>query len=75
MMTIPGLFVGESGFLALLATWRGEAWSHAQQLAAATTPAVRQLVVDQIEGVAQTSHARDRRRDRLSAVRFEHRHA
>jgi Family of unknown function (DUF5995) len=53
MVTIPGLFVGRGGFLALIAAWRGEAWSRAQQLAAATTPAARQLVVDQIEGVAQ----------------------
>ena len=52
-VTIPGLFVGRSGFLALIAAWRGEAWSRAQQLAAATTPAARQLVVDQIEGLAQ----------------------
>ena len=49
-VTIPGLFVGEGGFLALIAAWRGEAWSRAEQLAAATTPAARQLVVDQIEG-------------------------
>lgn len=52
-VTIPGLFVGKGGFLALLAAWRGEAWSRAQQLAAAPTPAARQLVVDQIEGLAQ----------------------
>ena len=52
-VTIPGLFVGEGGFLALIAAWRGEAWSRAEQLAAATSPAARQLVVDQIDGVAQ----------------------
>ncbi len=52
-VSIPGLFVGRDGFLALFSTWRAESWARAEQLVSATTPEARQAIVDQIEAVAQ----------------------
>lgn len=52
-VSIPGLFVGKDGFLALFSAWRAESWSRAEQLVNATTPEARQAIADQIDTVAQ----------------------
>jgi hypothetical protein len=53
-VSIPGLFVGKDGFLALYRAWRAESWSRAEQLVSAASPEARQSIADQIEVVAQS---------------------
>jgi len=51
-VSIPGLFVGREGFIALIGTWRAESWARAQQLLAAPTAAARKAVADEIRATA-----------------------
>jgi len=51
-VSVPGLFVGRDGLEALLGTWRAESWANAQRLVAATTPAARKAVADEIHATA-----------------------
>lgn len=53
-VSVPALFVGREGFVALIGTWRAEAWARAQQLLSATTPAERKAVADDIRAAANT---------------------
>jgi hypothetical protein len=53
-VSVPGLFVGRDGFVALVGAWRAESWARAQQLLAAPTRAERRAVVDEIEATARS---------------------
>ena len=51
-VSVPGLFVGRDGFVALIGTWRAESWTRAEQLVDAATPAARKAVADEIRSTA-----------------------